>query len=149
MNQKDWVYCQKAADTKSYNIFNSIYTTVFGSEAESTIVSHDLLLVNMLKLAHKIVASARDDVGVAISQSVVQDTETMNLLLNALMNCHSSSFALLMASDTKGDFKLPFEEHMTVSGAFFQFMMLVSRKADQPADLIKAINGFLSNSECL
>lgn len=145
MTKKDWVYCQKAADTKSYNIFNSIYTTVFGADSESTIVSHDLLLVNMLKLAHKIVAAAKEDEGVAVAQSVIQDTETMNLLLNSLMNCNSSSFALLLASDTKGDFKLPFEEHMTVSGAFFQFMMLVSKRADKPADLIKAINGFLAN----
>lgn len=105
VNRKDWVYCQKTADTKSYNIFNSIYTTVFGSDTESTIVSHDLLLVNLLKLLHKVVSASSVDDGAAIAQNVLQDAETMNLLMNALMNCKSSSFALLLASDTKADFK--------------------------------------------
>lgn len=145
VNRKDWVYCQKTADTKSYNIFNSIYTTVFGSDTESTIVSHDLLLVNLLKLLHKVVSASSVDDGAAIAQNVLQDAETMNLLMNALMNCKSSSFALLLASDTKADFKLPFEDHMTVSGAFFQFMLQISKKVSRSAELIKAINHFLAN----
>lgn len=147
MIKKDWVYCQKSTDTKSYNIFNSIYTTVFGSDAESTIVSHDLLLVNMLKLVHKVVSALQVEEGAKIAQGVMQDAETMNLLLNALMNCNSSSFSLLLASDTKGDLKLPFEDHMTVSGTFFQFMLLFSKKSNRPADLIQAINNFLANRE--
>lgn len=144
VQHKEWVYCQKSADTKSYNIFNSIYTTMFGSESEAAIVSHDLILVNMLKLVHKIVSSVGVEEGKVISQSVLQDTQTMNMLLNSLMNCNSNTFALLLA-DAKGDFKLPFEEHMTVSSAFFQFMMLISKKVEKAEDLIQAIMKFQGN----
>lgn len=148
MNKKDWVYCQKSADTKSYSIFNSIYTTVFGSDSESTSVSHELLLMNLLKLAHKIVSAAQGEEGATIARTVLEDKESMNLLLSALMNCNRSFFGLLLATDmTKSDFKLPFEEHMTVSGTFFQFMMLIGKKVSRPAELIKPSLDFLRNRE--
>lgn len=87
-----------------------------------------------------------------IADTVLQHYPTMNRLLASLSQSSSSSFVLLASSlypmnplDTTSAIGDP----TTVADAVFQILMLLSRKATQPALVIKPLYDFLKSSKFL
>lgn len=93
--------------------------------------------------------TARQIKEVCVADTVLQHYPTMNRLLASLSQSSSSSFALLASSlypmnplDTTSAIGDP----TTVADAVFQILMLLSRKATQPALVIKPLYDFLKSS---